>query len=109
MLKVLNQLNGYRLFHRTWLYCILLCSISLLPIISVHAAEVEGILSFHSDIVVHQDASMTVTETIKVHAEGDRIKRGIYRDFPIVSHFGSNTYVLWIVSLFSYSLATSWN
>ena len=28
------------------------------------------------------DASMLVTETIKVVSAGDRIQRGIYRDFP---------------------------
>ena len=42
----------------------------------------ERILSFHSDITVHEDASMTVVESIRVRAEGDQIKRGIYRDFP---------------------------
>ncbi len=42
----------------------------------------ERILAYHSDIHVHQDASMTVTETIRVKADGNRIKRGIYRDFP---------------------------
>jgi len=43
---------------------------------------VEEILDWHSEITVHQDSSMTVTETIRVRAEGNRIKRGIYRDFP---------------------------
>lgn len=42
----------------------------------------ERILNFHSDIAVLEDASVAVTETIRVKAEGDRIKRGIYRDFP---------------------------
>ena len=42
----------------------------------------ERILNYHSDITVHQDASMTVTETITVRAERNQIKRGIYRDFP---------------------------
>lgn len=52
---------------------------------SVYAAEPdnsERILSFHSDITVHPDASMTVTETIMVYSAGQQIKRGIYRDFP---------------------------
>ena len=49
---------------------------------SVHA--VEEILDWHSDITVTQDASMTVTETIRVRAEGNKIKRGIYRDFPTI-------------------------
>lgn len=42
----------------------------------------ERILSFHSDILIAQDASMEVTETIRVVAQGDQIRRGIYRDFP---------------------------
>jgi len=42
----------------------------------------ERILSYHSDIKVAADASMTVTETIRVRAEGNNIRRGIYRDFP---------------------------
>jgi len=42
----------------------------------------ERILSFDADITVRPDASLVVTETIRVRAEGDRIKRGIYRDFP---------------------------
>lgn len=46
------------------------------------AAAAERILSFDSEIRVHQDASMTVTETIRVVAEGQEIRRGIYRDFP---------------------------
>ncbi len=46
------------------------------------AAADERILSFQSDITVHQDATMTVAETITVRAEGIQIKRGIYRDFP---------------------------
>ncbi|MGB5627276.1 MAG: DUF2207 domain-containing protein [Woeseiaceae bacterium] len=42
----------------------------------------ERILSFHSQIRVMTDGMIEVTETIRVRAEGDRIKRGIYRDFP---------------------------
>lgn len=42
----------------------------------------ERILSFHSDIRVMSDGMIEVTETIRVRAEGNRIKRGIYRDFP---------------------------
>ena len=46
------------------------------------AAERERILDFESDITVYADGGMTVTETITVVAARDRIKRGIYRDFP---------------------------
>jgi len=42
----------------------------------------ERILAFHSDITVAADGSMQVAETIRVRAEGDRIRHGIYRDFP---------------------------
>ncbi|MEX2130542.1 MAG: DUF2207 domain-containing protein, partial [Pseudohongiellaceae bacterium] len=42
----------------------------------------ERILSFDSAIVIHADRSMTVTETIRVQAEGVNIQRGIFRDFP---------------------------
>ncbi|MDH3266358.1 MAG: DUF2207 domain-containing protein [Gammaproteobacteria bacterium] len=42
----------------------------------------ERILDFHSDVLVMQDGWIEVTETIRVRAEGNRIRRGIYRDFP---------------------------
>ncbi|MCC5867978.1 MAG: DUF2207 domain-containing protein [Gammaproteobacteria bacterium] len=45
-------------------------------------AAQERILSFHSDIELAHDGSLLVTETIVVRAEGRRIRRGIYRDFP---------------------------
>jgi hypothetical protein len=40
----------------------------------------ERILSYHSDITIRQDSSILVTETIRVRAEGQQIRRGIYRD-----------------------------
>jgi len=55
----------------------LLCM--LLPLV---AQADERILSFQSDIRVMTDGIIEVTETIRVRAEGQRIKRGIYRDFP---------------------------
>ena len=60
----------------------LLFSFSFLP---VHPELVEGeyIESFHSDIVVYKDGSMTVKETIEYVNEGKRV-RGIYRDFPVL-------------------------
>ena len=50
--------------------------------IGTEAKSSERILSFDSDIRVHEDGTMTVTETIAVQSEGKQIKRGIYRDFP---------------------------
>ena len=52
-----------------------------LLITSVNADE--RILSFHSDIRVLTDGMIDVTETIQVRSEGQQIRRGIYRDFPV--------------------------
>jgi uncharacterized protein (TIGR04222 family) len=49
---------------------------------SFSASSAERILNFESDIQVHQDASLTVTEAIEVAAESRNIRHGIYRDFP---------------------------
>ena len=42
----------------------------------------ERILSFDETVTVNADGSMYVREVIRVRAEGDKIRRGIYRDFP---------------------------
>jgi len=42
----------------------------------------ERILSFESLIKVGADGKLDVTEDIRVRAEGNNIRRGIYRDFP---------------------------
>jgi uncharacterized membrane protein YgcG len=42
----------------------------------------ERIRQFQSDVEVMPSGTLTVTETITVLAEGKKIKRGIYRDFP---------------------------
>jgi len=57
----------------------------LLALLLVFVAPVfaeERILAYHSEIEVFADGSMVVTETIRVRAEQQEIKRGIYRDFP---------------------------
>lgn len=46
------------------------------------ALSQERILEFTSQIKIQPDASLIVTETIKVQAEGRQIKRGIVREFP---------------------------
>jgi uncharacterized membrane protein YgcG len=43
----------------------------------------ERILSFHSDVTVLGDGVIEVTETIQVRSEGQQIRLGIYRDFPV--------------------------
>ncbi|HWR90246.1 MAG TPA: DUF2207 domain-containing protein, partial [Dissulfurispiraceae bacterium] len=42
----------------------------------------ERILRFDSHVTVHEDTSLTVEETIRVRAEQQEIRQGIYRDFP---------------------------
>ena len=42
----------------------------------------ERILNYVTDIEVHEDRSITVTEAIKVYVSGDVIKRGITRSLP---------------------------
>ncbi|WP_082477077.1 DUF2207 domain-containing protein [Rhizobium sp. Leaf371] len=47
------------------------------------AAAEERILSYDAQIEVARDGTLTVTETIRAIADGNLIKRGIYRDFPL--------------------------
>ncbi|WOS63536.1 DUF2207 domain-containing protein [Sinorhizobium fredii] len=47
------------------------------------AAAEEIISSYHSVIDVAKDGTLTVTETITANVEGNQIRRGIYRDFPL--------------------------
>jgi hypothetical protein len=42
----------------------------------------ERILDYRSDVQIHENGALTVTEVIRVRAEGQNIRRGIYRDFP---------------------------
>lgn len=42
----------------------------------------ERILSHDSEVLIHPDGSMDVTEHIRVRAEGQNIRRGLTRDFP---------------------------
>lgn len=58
---------------------VLLAALTVLP-----AFGQEVIRSFETDIVVHEDASVTIMETITVNAEGVDIRRGIFRDIPTV-------------------------
>lgn len=44
--------------------------------------QAERIISYFSDIYVAADASLHVTETIRVRAAGQNIRHGIYRDIP---------------------------
>jgi uncharacterized membrane protein YgcG len=55
---------------------------AFLALLGVPALADERITGYDSHIVVAQNGALTVTEKISVIAEGDRIRHGIYRDFP---------------------------
>jgi len=89
-----NPANRLGIIHplpmkKIQVHLFLILLISLLGV-SLSSAE-ERILRFHTDITVHEDASLTVKETIQVVSEGKEVKRGIYRDFPNrYNHFWGN-------------------
>ena len=56
--------------------------IILLLVLPVSAEEI--IEKFHSEVSIAASGELTVEETITVRAEGLQIKRGIYRDFPLM-------------------------
>jgi len=57
--------------------------------------NIERIISFDSEITINEDASMIVVEKIKVYAAGQKIQRGIYRDFPTnyKDEYGNNVII----------------
>ena len=63
---------------RLWRIAVLLGA--LLGAAPAFAAEV--IQSFDSNVEVAKDGEITVTETLRVRAEGSAMRHGIYRDFP---------------------------
>jgi len=58
------------------------CLYLLLFSLAAASAQKEEITNFTSEVEVHPDGNLIVTETIAVVAQGNRIKHGIYRDFP---------------------------
>lgn len=63
---------------------VLLLALGLLFAIAFPALAEERIENFVSEVTVNRDASLDVTETITLTAEGNEIQRGILRDFPTV-------------------------
>lgn len=53
-------------------------------IVALPATAREAITSFSSAVTLNTDGSVDVIETIEVNAEGYEIRRGIYRDIPLV-------------------------
>ena len=58
--------------------------LALLLAASLSAKAEERILSFDSNVQVARDGTLTVTETIRVEAEGKQIRRGIFRNLPLL-------------------------
>ena len=61
----------------------LVLPLALMLAASLSAQAEERILSFDSHVQVARDGTLTVTETIRVRAEGRQIRRGIFRDIPL--------------------------
>src|SRR5690606_30294527 len=61
----------------------LLSALFLLLALAVPTLAREEIRAFESDVTLRTDGSVVVIETIDVRAEGDQIRRGIYRDIPV--------------------------
>ena len=55
----------------------------LLVLLPATARAAEVISRYSVDLTVQRDGTLDVRETITVNAEGDRIRRGIYRDIPM--------------------------
>jgi uncharacterized membrane protein YgcG len=73
--------------------CLVACVLLLLA--QPYAVAQERITNFVSDISIGSDGAITVRETISVNVENDRIRSGIFRDFPTAYsyRFGSNVRV----------------
>lgn len=63
----------------------LLLAIIAAAFVPENVAAEEVIRSFDSQVEIRNDGSQVVRETITVWAEGNRIRRGIYRDLPFAS------------------------
>ncbi|WP_450088442.1 DUF2207 domain-containing protein [Rhizobium terrae] len=59
------------------------CLALLLGLAAMSARAEEYIRSYHSDIQVAESGDLAVAETIAVNSEGNEIRRGIFRDFPL--------------------------
>ena len=57
--------------------------LALLLLSALPACAAEFIRSFDADVAVAKDGELTVTETIRVRAEHNAIRHGIFRDFPL--------------------------
>src|SRR5690606_29586044 len=67
----------------------LLTAVLVLVAAASQSLAAEVIRDYHANIDVAADGTLTVTETIEVAAEGQDIKRGIFRDFPLYAEDAS--------------------
>jgi uncharacterized membrane protein YgcG len=58
-------------------------ALALLMVSAAPGLAAERIRSFNATVEIAADGTLTVTETIRVRAEGNQIRRGIYRDIPL--------------------------
>ncbi len=65
------------------LFCTL-CALFALFWMAGSAHSAEEILNFDSRVEVSQSGNLRVVETIRVRGENSQIRRGIYRDFPLM-------------------------
>ncbi|NNJ77554.1 MAG: DUF2207 domain-containing protein, partial [Anderseniella sp.] len=61
-----------------------LCALFALVWMAGSAHSAEEILNFDSRVEVSQTGKLRVVETIRVRGENAQIRRGIYRDFPLM-------------------------
>ena len=61
----------------------LIVAIALVLALAVPSLAREEIRAFAADVELLTDGSVDVLETIDVNAEGNQIRRGIYRDIPV--------------------------
>jgi len=61
---------------------LVLLSVFVLSVPFSTAQSKEAILNFYSDITILPDGRLNIVEKITINAQGQRIKRGIYRDLP---------------------------
>lgn len=67
---------------RIFMFFIIITALLVPSVTHAQTGSGEVIRNFHSDITVNKDTSLTVKETIDVTSAGDKIRHGIYRDFP---------------------------
>ncbi len=71
--------------HNTYVWIVMMCMVGL---VFPHISHAERIKNFSSDIIINDDATVQVVETITYDFEGAS-KHGIFRDIPLNNNDGS--------------------